>query len=152
MAGCWQPHNMHTCNWEVVLLVKWKNTSVITNCCCNWQDLLIWVVELAGNLEIIWTLSQSPELYCAIRQASHPSSHRIGTLLSWPRSSSHCRRERGVVKNTRRRNMDESINLYGFVYVLNVPEVFMSMYNHQTQWLLLVFVNTSNNIKCSLFL
>lgn len=82
---------MHTCcNWEVVLLVKWKNTSVITNCCCNWQDLLIRVVELPGNLEIIWTLSRSPELYGAIRQASHPSSHRIWTLLSWPRSGSHC--------------------------------------------------------------
>lgn len=97
MAGCCQPHNMHTCcNWEVVLPVKWKNTSVITNGCCNWQDLLIRVVELAGNLEIIWTLSQSPELYCAVREASHPSSHHIRSLLSWPHSSFHCRKEKGV--------------------------------------------------------
>lgn len=91
MAGCWQPHNMHTCcNWEVVLLVKWKNTSVITNCCCDWQCLLIRVVEVLGNVEIIWTLSRSPGLHSAIGQASHPSSHRIWTLLSWPRSGSLC--------------------------------------------------------------
>ena len=74
MAGCWQPHNMHTCcNWEVVLLVKWKNTSVITNCCCNWRDLLIRTAEVPGNLEIIWTLSRSPELYAAVGHAGHPA-------------------------------------------------------------------------------
>lgn len=91
MAGRWQPHNMPACcNWEVVLLVKWKNTSVITNCSCDWRDLLIRVVELPGNLEIIWTLSRSPELYGAIGQAGRPSSHRIWTLLSWPQSGSNC--------------------------------------------------------------